>query len=157
VTALSPSRSEAIDAVAETLLPRASLLTRLLLRAGDRSLSRTEAGLLGTLIDGPRRITELAETEAVAQPTVTQLVDKLQARGLVARERSVADGRVVLVSVTDAGRSELDAVRSQYRALMRDTVRELSDEELTTLVAASETLGRVIEAVQRGAEEAPAR
>jgi DNA-binding MarR family transcriptional regulator len=152
VTASSPSRTEAIDAVAETLLPRASLLTRLLLRAGDRTLSRTEAGLLGTLMEGPRRITELAETEAVAQPTVTQLVDKLQARGLVARERSPQDGRVVLVTATEAGRAQLTAVRAQYRDLMRDTVRELSDEELTTLVAASETLRRVIDAVQQRVE-----
>jgi DNA-binding MarR family transcriptional regulator len=152
VTALSPARTEAIDVVAQTLLPRASLLTRLLLRTGTRSLSRTEAGLLGTLLDGPRRITELAETEAVAQPTMTQLVDKLQARGLVARERSPQDGRVVLVTATDAGRAELAAVRDQYRALLRDVVGELSDAELETLVEASETLGRVIDAVQQRVE-----
>jgi DNA-binding MarR family transcriptional regulator len=152
VTALSPSRTEAIDAVAETLLPRASLLTRLLLRSGTRTLSRTEAGLLVTLLDGPRRITELAETEAVAQPTITQLVDKLQARGLVARERSAQDGRVVLVSATDAGRAELQSVRDQYRAVMRDLVQELSDAELASLVLASDTLGRVIEAVQQRLE-----
>jgi DNA-binding MarR family transcriptional regulator len=152
VTALSPARTEAIDAVAQTLLPRASLLTRLLLRSGTRSLSRTEAGMLSTLSDGPRRITELAETEAVAQPTVTQLVDKLQARGLVARERSAQDGRVVLVTATDAGRTELAAVRDQYRTLMRDMVQELSDEELASLVSASDTLGRVIDAVQQRLE-----
>lgn len=152
MTALSPARTEAIDVVAQTLLPRASLLTRLLLRTGTRSLSRTEAGLLGTLLDGPRRITELAETEAVAQPTMTQLVDKLQARGLVARERSPRDGRVVLVTATDAGRAELAAVRDQYRALLRDVVGELSDAELETLVGASETLGRVIDAVQQRVE-----
>jgi DNA-binding MarR family transcriptional regulator len=152
VTTVSPSRTEAIDVVAQTLLPRASLLTRLLLRSGTRSLSRTEAGMLSTLLEGPRRITELAETEAVAQPTVTQIVDKLQARGLVARERSPHDGRVVLVTATDAGRAELADVREQYRALMRDTVQELSDEEIASLVAASEALGRVIDAVQQRVE-----
>jgi DNA-binding MarR family transcriptional regulator len=108
--------------------------------------------MLSTLSDGPRRITELAETEAVAQPTVTQLVDKLQARGLVARERSAQDGRVVLVTATDAGRTELAAVRDQYRTLMRDMVQELSDEELASLVSASDTLGRVIDAVQQRLE-----
>lgn len=152
MTALSPSRTEAIDAVAETLLPRASLLTRLLLRSGNRTLSRTEVGLLVTLLDGPRRITELAETEMVAQPTITQLVDKLQTRGLVAREKSAQDGRVVLVTATDAGRAELQAVRDQYRALMRDMVQELSDAELASLVSASDTLGRVIDAVQQRLE-----
>ena len=89
-------RSEAIDLVAASLVTRASRLTRLLLRSGSRELSRTEAGLLLTLNDGPRRITELAESEALAQPTVTQLVDKLEGRGLVRRRRSAQDGRVVL-------------------------------------------------------------
>ena len=149
MTSLAPSRTEAIDSVAQTLLPRASQLTRLLLRAGSRGLSRTEAGLIGTLLDGPRRITELAETEAVAQPTMTQLVDRLQARDLVSRERSAQDGRVVLVTVTDAGRAALEQTRAENRALMRDTVEELSDDEVAALVAASETLRRVIESVQQ--------
>src|SRR5579862_129596 len=93
------SRDEVLELVSTTLLTRASRLTRILMRSGPRVLSRTEAGLLTTLLDGPRRITELAETEALAQPTVTQVVDKLQGRGLVVRARSAQDGRVVLVSI----------------------------------------------------------
>jgi DNA-binding MarR family transcriptional regulator len=142
-------RAEAIDLVASSMLGRASRLTRLLLRAGDRDLSRTEAGLLATLLDGPRRITDLAESEALAQPTVTQLVDRLERRGLVTRARSADDGRVVLVSASVAGREQLAAVRAQTRALMRSAVEQLSDDELTQLVAASETLGRLIETLQQ--------
>src|ERR1700729_2027637 len=104
MTSSSADRSEAIDRVATTLLGRAARLTRLLMPSGAHELSRTEAGVLGTLRDGPRRITELAATEALAQPTVTQLVDKLEGRGLVARGRSGDDGRVVLVEMTAAGK-----------------------------------------------------
>ncbi len=143
------TRADAIDLVATHLLTRASRLTRLLLRFGDRELSRTEAGLLATLLEGPRRITELAGTEALRQPTVTQLVDKLEARGLVVRERSAEDGRVVLVSVSAEGRRRLEAGRAQSRALMRETVEELSDGELLELVAATETLTRLIETLQQ--------
>ena len=75
------------------------------MRSGAHDISRTEAGVLSTLEDGPRRITELAATEALAQPTVTQLVDKLQGRGLVARGRADDDGRVVLVAITAAAAS----------------------------------------------------
>jgi hypothetical protein len=42
VTATPRARPDAIDHVARTLLMRASLLTRLLLRSGVRTLSRTE-------------------------------------------------------------------------------------------------------------------
>lgn len=147
MSSISTSRATAIDLVAETLVPRASLLTRLLLRTGSRSLSRTEAGVLSTLASGPRRISELAETEALAQPTVTQLVDRLERRGMVLRERTPQDGRVVMVSLSDAGRRELEQVRAQYRAVFRDTVAGLSDEELSGLVNATETLGRLIQAL----------
>jgi DNA-binding MarR family transcriptional regulator len=123
------------------------------MRSGPRVLSRTEAGLLITLLDGPRRITELAETEALAQPTVTQLVDKLQGRGLVERARSAEDGRVVLVSISPDGRSTLEAVRGRTRALMREALLNLDDEELASLVAATRTLEGLIEGLQQGAPQ----
>jgi DNA-binding MarR family transcriptional regulator len=143
------TRAEAIDLVATTLAPRASRLTRLLMRSGSHELSRTEVGALLTLLDGPRRITELAATEALAQPTVTQLVDKLQKRGLVERERCGEDGRVVLVVISAEGRERLEALRARARAVMREILSELSDEELDDLVAAGETLGRLVETLQQ--------
>jgi DNA-binding MarR family transcriptional regulator len=154
MSSTTTTRADAIDLVASTLLPRASRLTRLLMRSGPRELSRTEAGLLATLLERPRRITELADSEALAQPTVTQLVDKLEHRGLVVRERSAGDGRVVLVSISTDGRAQLEAAREQTRALMRATMDELSDEELAELVAAGETMGRLIDTLQQRAQSA---
>jgi DNA-binding MarR family transcriptional regulator len=145
MTSSSPDRSEAIDRVATTLLGRAARLTRLLMPSGAHELSRTEAGVLATLRDGPRRITELAATEALAQPTVTQLVDKLEARGLVARERSGDDGRVVLVEMTVAGKERLEELRVEIRANMREALIDLPDTELTELAHAADTLGGLIE------------
>lgn len=142
------ARSEAIEHVATTLLQRASLLTRLLLRLVDRELSRAEAGMLATLARGPRRITELAETEGLAQPTVTQLADRLQGRGLVSRERDPDDGRVVLVSLTAAGGEALERFRAQYVALLRGYAETLPDAELEALAGASDALERMIEGLQ---------
>jgi DNA-binding MarR family transcriptional regulator len=145
VTSASPNRAEAIDLVASTLLGRAARLTRLLMRSGAHKLSRTEVGVLSTLSEGPRRITELAQTEALAQPTVTQLVDKLESRGLVARARSGQDARVVMVEVTPAGTEVFEEVRAEIRANMREALADLPDAELTELVHAAETLGGLIE------------
>jgi DNA-binding MarR family transcriptional regulator len=151
----SSSRAEAIDLITTTLAPRASRLTRLLVRSsGSRQLSRTEVGALLTLLDGPRRITELAATEALAQPTVTQLVDKLEKRGLVARERSGEDRRVVLVAISERGREQLEALRAGAREVMRETLKELSDGELDELVTATEILGRLVETLQAREAEA---
>lgn len=143
-------RAEAIDLVANTLLGRAARLTRLLMRSGAHKLSRTEVGVLATLSDCPRRITELAQTEALAQPTVTQLIDKLEGRGLVARARSEADARVVMVEVTPAGTEVFEEVRGEIRANMRAALAGLPDSELTDLVHAAETLGDLIETLLPG-------
>ena len=145
------SRSEAIERVSTSLLGRAARLTRLLMRSGaHHEVSRTEAGVLSTLREGPHRITDLATTEALAQPTITQLVDKLEGRKLVTRRRSGDDGRVVLVEITAAGRDKLDEVRSEIRANMRATLAELPDAELTELAHAADTLGGLIEKLLPG-------
>ena len=141
----APDRAESIDLVAGTLLGRAARLTRLLMRSGAHKLSRTEDGVLSTLSDGPRRITELAQTEALAQPTVTQLVDKLEGRGLVSRARSGKDARVVNVEVTPKGTEVFEEVRGEIRANMREALIDLPDAELIELAHAAETLGGLLE------------
>lgn len=146
----SMTRSDALDLVATTLVSRTSRLARLLMGRGSRQLSRTEAGLLSTLLDGPRRITELAETEGLAQPSISKLVDKLEDRGLVARERAAGDGRAVLVSISAEGERCLESARSEIRALLRQTLDPLGDEELAALVTASEVVERLVRSLQVG-------
>src|SRR3954453_3191373 len=144
----SPARSTQIDYVSSELLPRAALLTRLLFRQLEAELSRTELGLLRTLSDGPRRITELAELEALAQPTMTILIKQLEQQGLVKRERRSDDGRVVLVDLTKKGRVALDDYRERIRGAMGAYLAEISDEQVDRLVAATETLAQLVTLLQ---------
>jgi DNA-binding MarR family transcriptional regulator len=111
-------------------------------------LSRTELGLLRTLSDGPRRITELAELEALAQPTMTILIKRLEQQGLVKRERRSDDGRVVLVDLTKRGRVALDDYRERIRGAMGAYLAEISDEQVNRLVAATETLAQLVTLLQ---------
>jgi DNA-binding MarR family transcriptional regulator len=142
------SRAEAVETVAGQLLPRASLITRLLLRRGTAGVSRAEAGILSALVEGPQRITELAGSQALAQPTVTQLVGRLEERGQVARDRHPDDGRVVLVSLTDDGRAALEALRSQYRQVLREQLADRSDRDVLALAVATDVLQDLIDALQ---------
>jgi DNA-binding MarR family transcriptional regulator len=52
--------------------------------------------------------TELMRTALVTSGAITQRLDRLEDRGLITRERSEADGRAVVVTLTPAGRAALD-------------------------------------------------
>jgi len=146
------SRAERIDYVSSQLLPRAALITRLLVRQLGGTWSRTEVSLLNTLSYGPRRITELAEFERLAQPTMTQLVKRLERDGLVTRERQADDGRVVLVDLTAAGIAAVEDFRAQASAALGRCLTEMPDEQVDALAAATETLTQLVTLLQQRSE-----
>lgn len=143
-----PARSERIDYISRELLPRAALLTRLLVRQLGGELSRTELGLLKTLDDRSRRITELADLQGLAQPTITILVKQLEERGLVTRTRQSGDARVVLVSLTESGNAALEDYRGKLRAVLGGHLTGISDEQVEALAAATETLSQLVDVLQ---------
>ena len=55
------------------------------------------------LSDGPTRLTTLAAKEGVGQPSMTQLIQRLERQDLVTRLADPEDGRAALVAITDAG------------------------------------------------------
>jgi DNA-binding MarR family transcriptional regulator len=148
----TPVRAEAVNQIAHLLPERIWLLSRLFWRREQRDITRTEAGVLNSLSDGPRRITELAELEGLAQPTVTLLVGRLEERGLVSRERDLADRRVVLVTASEAGSAALEALRCDSRAMFGEHIAAMHDREVDSLIAAAEALGTLVEAIQQGGE-----
>jgi DNA-binding MarR family transcriptional regulator len=149
-TATRTERTEQIDYVTSNLLSRAGLLVRLLVKqVRNREISRTEGGVLCILSDGPRRVTELAELEGVAQPTMTLLIKRLEERGWVTRCGMPEDGRVVMVALTEAGSAVEQAFRAQFLGALRSDLEELSDEQLVALSSAPETLGSFVDVLQQ--------
>lgn len=59
---------------------------------------------LSLLVDGPVSQKELQEQLGVQPASVSELISKLEAKGLVERTRSDADRRVVMLSLTEAGK-----------------------------------------------------
>ena len=141
-------REDAVEQVASTLLPQASLLARLVAKRACWTLTRSEGSVLSTLSEAPQRITTLAELEGLAQPTVTIMVKRLEERGWVARDRVSGDGRVVLVSITTEGREALEGFREQYRTLLREQMETMDDDQIAELVRATEALAAMVEALQ---------
>ncbi len=87
-------------------------------------LSLTAVSTLRTLeVSGPSRLSELAAGQGVTQPAMTQLVTRLEREGYAERGGSPDDARVVMVSLTAAGR---ELLRERRRARSR-MLRELLD------------------------------
>jgi DNA-binding MarR family transcriptional regulator len=144
------ARAERVEHVVTELLPNASLLTRLLSKQAPSDVTRSEGSVLRMIEDSPRRITDLAELEGLAQPTMTVLVKRLEARGWVQRERQADDGRVALISLTPAGRDALEEFRARYRALLRAHIGGMPDEQVAALETATEALADLVGALQHG-------
>jgi DNA-binding MarR family transcriptional regulator len=143
-------RTVQVEEVVRDLIPRVSQLSRLVFKHTRAEMSRTEGGILRTLSDGPRRVTELADLEGLAQPTTTTLINRLERQGWVARERDPDDGRVVVVSLTVDGASALERFRSEYRAVLRNRVDAMRDDEVEALASALAPLDALVLAIQQG-------
>jgi DNA-binding MarR family transcriptional regulator len=114
-------------------------------RATKRDMSRSAASVLGTLRDqGSRRVTELAAAEAVAQPTMTTLIGRLERDGLVTREPDPSDARAVRVAVTAEGLERLQQLRAERAALMDAALADLETAERDALRAALPALDKLI-------------
>jgi DNA-binding MarR family transcriptional regulator len=100
-------------------------------------MSMTAAATLATIErNGPSRLTLLAAREGVTQPAMTQLISRLEDSGLVRREADPADGRVVLVALTDAGRASLAQRRAGRAGRLAVVLAQLSAEDRAALAAA---------------------
>lgn len=144
-------RTARIEAIATELIPTASLLTRLALGQARGEISRSEGGVLRTLTDGPRRVTELAEREGLSQPTTTVLVKQLEKHGWVKRGHDPDDGRVVLVSLTAEGARALEHYRARYRAVLKDCITGMADEDIAALEDAVHALAGLVDEIQKRA------
>lgn len=123
-----------------------------LVRQMPRDMSLTSVATLSTLVrSGPRRVTELAASEGVAQPSMTAMITTLERDGLVERRADPRDKRAALVTVTDAGRDLVARRRRLGAALVTSTLGELSDADRSALADAVGALRRVreIRAAQR--------
>jgi DNA-binding MarR family transcriptional regulator len=100
-------------------------------------LSMTAAATLAGIERlGPQRLTLLAAREGVTQPAMTQLISRLEESGLVRREPSLDDGRVVLVVITEHGRATLAHRRSARAERLTGIIAGLSPDHRAALAAA---------------------
>jgi DNA-binding MarR family transcriptional regulator len=137
--------SVAIEDLAVQLDRRLAELTQLLRATAHRGRSVGSLLVLRRLdADGPQRVTDLAAAERVAQPTMTGLICRLEADGLVRKTADPADARAVRVELTADGREQLAAVRAERAAVLQARLELLDDDARAALAAALPALDRLI-------------
>ena len=121
--------------IAEGLEQAAILVVR---HMSDRTaLNLTASMVLDTLNrEGPVRVTTLAAAAGIGQPSMTELVQRLERQRLVTRGDDPEDGRVALVTITDAGRAPLDDQRRGRRDQLAELLTALPAEDEATLALA---------------------
>lgn len=134
----SPPATTTLDALAAALAADLERIVGLFRSLSPASgLSMTAAATLASVERlGPQRLTVLAAREGVTQPAMTQLISRLEEAGLVRREASPEDGRVVLVVITDEGRAVLARRRLVRTGKLAGIIAQLDPEHRTALAEA---------------------
>ncbi len=103
----------AVDAWEALLRAQVTLMKEFAEDFRGARVSMQEYDVLYTLTGCPggrTRLRDLAEHVRLSQPGLSRLVERMEADGLVVRERDPLDGRGTMVALTDAGRDAQRAV-----------------------------------------------
>jgi DNA-binding MarR family transcriptional regulator len=131
-----------------------SRIARGMMRIGDMRLralgfATAQLPVLTALKDGAKLSqTELARWAKVEQPTMAQLLSRMERDGIVRREPDPADRRSSLISLTDRARANLPAGREILIQGNKDITRGLSAAEVATLLSLLERVLANVEALE---------
>ena len=139
-----------VDEVAAALRVSVGLLVRRMRQIpveGELTLSET-AALARLDRGGPTTPGALAKQEQISPQSMGATLGALEARGLIERAADPADGRRVVMSITNAG---LELLRSRRNAKVQQLARALSAEftpdELDQLAAITPLLERLAQQI----------
>ncbi|WP_127818638.1 MarR family winged helix-turn-helix transcriptional regulator [Microbacterium sp. CPCC 204701] len=102
----------------------------------DGILSQGEYDVLLTVTRGDDMTARLRDVTAnmlISQPSVSRLVDRMVARGLITKCADPDDGRGSLVKATDAGSALFRRIASAHGRAIAERMSLLNDDELAQL------------------------
>lgn len=130
--------------MAATLLRAAQRIEmRIEAALSDTGLSFAKLGVLSHLMQAgePLPLGQLAERISCVKSNMTQLVDRLEADGLVSRVNDPEDRRSVLAAITKEGRRRYEVGVKALAEQERQLLKGLKREERAQLTALLERIG----------------
>jgi len=142
-----PAGGAAVPApeIAARLRLSATRLARRLRQESGAGLSPSQQSALAVIANqGPLTLGALAEHERVAPPSITKVVSKLEADGLVIRTPDPTDRRICRVAVSADGAALLEESRRRKTAWLTERISELDDGGQRRLADALDVLDALI-------------
>lgn len=100
--------------------------------------------------DGPLTTSALAKLIHLSSSTAVGILDRLEHKGWVHRERSERDRRIVLVHITPAGESCLAAAPSLLQDRLAAGLRALPEQDQLTI---AQSLERILELLEMSSQD----
>jgi DNA-binding MarR family transcriptional regulator len=97
--------------------------------------------LLRTLVSADRAMREVSDLLHLSPRTITDMIDTLEARGLVSRQSHPSDRRITLLHLSEAGARHLADASFEAEHMARDAVSSLDEVEQQTLRSLLERVG----------------
>jgi len=133
---------EALRAYVKLLRAGKAVLARVEPRLAEAGLTPTQLGVLEAILHkGPLTQRELGRKVLTSAGNMTDIVDKLEGRGLVCRTRSPRDRRIVSVTLTPSGRTLIEALFPRHVQDIAAAMGGLSRAELQALGGLLRKLG----------------
>jgi MarR family transcriptional regulator, lower aerobic nicotinate degradation pathway regulator len=120
------------DALAQTAFTLMAVLTEV---AAEYDLSLTQLRVLGILCDREPTMAELATFTGLERSTISGLIDRAAARGLVRRTADPLDRRSVRVSLTEAARELVPEITGEVDDRIESLTARLNTIEQKRLTA----------------------
>ncbi len=95
------------------------------------------------------RMTDLSQKLYVSAGSLTTMINRLIELGLVSRDRSLSDRRVVTVKLTEAGRGILQSGRDHMRHTLSDMLTELPAADRDTFKQSLDSINEIMEKLTR--------
>lgn len=143
-------QGDAAQEVARSFKRAMAAVRRLRGRETNRPGELTDAqySLLFCLRDQSQMsVRELAEAADLSPASVTEMLEGLTGAGLVRRQRSDRDRRVVLTSLTENGRGLVEDRRARFEPRFRAALEPFSEDELVIAASVLERLRDLFEEI----------
>ena len=137
-----PATEAAVRAYVKLMRASRAVLARIEPLLAAAGLTPTQLGVLEAILHkGPLSQRALGRVVLTSAGNMTDVIDKLEARGLVHRARSPTDRRAVQVELTEAGRALIEEVFPRHAEDIAGAMHGVTGRDLARLDGLLKRLG----------------